>query len=405
MNLKEKRIAAIRKMQELTALDSMNEEQIAEFDRLEEEVRGLDTQIAAMEQRQQRSAALVATTSQRTSVPERNTPAILRGERGDNEANAWKAYFAYGDSGGLSHLRGEDERGQKSVVLTLPPYEQRAAVDSTMNITTGADGGYLVPTGFAGIVAVRKNERMLAPRLGCRLVPGIGTTVNYPYESADPDAFATTAETADDHTTVYERSTAPTGLKAFTLVKKTRKVDLTEELLEDNAVNVQNYVADRIAREIAKTHNAMLDAEVEANGTNLKSFASNSAIAAGELEPIVGNDALGFYLEDSSTASWVMRSSTHWAIKAITGNNRMYAGTEAGLLGYNVTHSNAVDAIGAGGKSVLFGDWDYVGYRESNEIRFISDPYTVDGLVILKYSFRAVYGILQPAAIGYGVHP
>ena len=38
-------------------------------------------------------------------------------------------------------------------------------------------------------------------------------------------------------------------------------------------------------------------------------------------------------------------------------------------------------------------------------MRFIMDPYTVDGLVILKYSFRAVYGVLQAGAIGYGVHP
>ena len=36
------------------------------------------------------------------------------------------------------------------------------------------------------------------------------------------------------------------------------------------------------------THNSLLVAEVEANGTSLKSFTSNSAIAAGELEAIVG---------------------------------------------------------------------------------------------------------------------
>ena len=53
-------------------------------------------------------------------------------------------------------------------------------------------------------------------------------------------------------------------------------------------------------------------------------------------------------------------------------------------------------------KTVLFGNWDYMGYRESPDIRFISDPYSVDGLVILKYSFRDAYGVLQSAAIGYG---
>jgi predicted phage gp36 major capsid-like protein len=74
-------------------------------------------------------------------------------------------------------------------------------------------------------------------------------------------------------------------------------------------------------------------------------------------------------------------------------------------LGYDVLYSNKVDAIGAAGKSVLFGDWNYMGYREAPDQRFIQDPYSVDGVTLLKYSFRTVYGILQAGAIGYGAHP
>lgn len=414
MNLKEKRAAGIQRMKDLAAVDEMTPEQIVEFDRTADELRTLDDQIAQMEKRQNQAAALVSQNNQRASQPERGVPGMLRYERGDNEATAWKAFFAHGDSSGLRHLRGEDEQGKAAIVLSLPSLaesrgglmgrESRAVVDSTMNITTAGDGGNLVPTGFAGTVALRKNERMLAPRLGCRLIPGVGTTVNYPYESADPEVFATTSEQADNHGNSYERGAVATGVKAFTLVKKSRKVELTEELLEDNAVNVQAYVADRISREMAKTHNAMLVAEVAANGTALGSFAGTAAVAAGEPEEILGNDALGYYLEDGANAAWVMRSSTHWAIKSITGNPRLYSGMESDLLGYPVLYSNGVAALGTSAKSVLFGAWDYMGYREAPEIRFISDPYSVDGLVVLKYSFRAVYGILQGAAIGYGAN-
>ena len=43
--------------------------------------------------------------------------------------------------------------------------------------------------------------------------------------------------------------------------------------------------------------------------------------------------------------------------------------------------------------------------REEPALRFIRDPFSVDGIVVLKYSFRTVYGVLIAGAVGYGVHP
>lgn len=338
--------------------------------------------------------------------------AVLTHGRGDNEDKALRSYLGSGDRSGFAHLvRPDEQTGRPQIVFVVPTQrdtrmqlEQRAVVDSTMNITTAADGGALVPTTLVGQIALRKNELMLAEKLGCRRVPGSGTTVNYPYESDDPNAFAATAEQSDAHGNNYERAAFPTALKAFTLAKFTRKLELTEELIEDESAGLMDYVTDRISREIARTHNGLLFTQAAA-GTSLKTFGSNAAIAAGELETIVGNDNLSFYLDTMQGVNWAMRSSTYWAIKSITGDARMYAGNETGLLGYPVHYSNQPAAIGAAAKSVFFGQWDYMGYREGTDLRFIQDPYTVDGMVVLKYSFRAVYGILQTAAIGYGVHP
>jgi HK97 family phage major capsid protein len=339
-------------------------------------------------------------------------PNVNFGQRGDSEANAWKAYLQHGDRGGLRHLlRDGEEGGRPQIVLDVPSQRQtRMAIeqrvtDSTMNITTPGDGGNLVPTTLVGQIALRKNERMLAERLGCRRVPGVGTTVNYPYEAADPDVFATTSEQSDAHGNNYERAAFTTAQKAFTLVKYTRKVELTEEMLEDTGVDLMGFIADKIGREIALTHNGLLVTAVATSGTSLKTFASNSAIAAGELEQIIGNDVLGFYLESASDVHWLMRSTTHWAINAVTADARFYGTQLEGLLGHDVIYSTKVDAIGASKKSVFFGDWNYVGYREAPELRFIQDPYSVDGIVVLKYSFRACYGVLQAGAIGYGAHP
>lgn len=391
-------ITQLRGMVEQTDADG-----VAQYAALEAELNGMDKSI----QREQSLAAREAAQGQLATSPVKPGAApTLRYGRGDSEERALKAYLSAGDRSGFAHLvRPDEQNGRPQIVFNVPTQrETRVVVDSTMNITTAADGGALVPTTLVGQIALRKNEQMLAERLGCRRVPGAGTTVNYPYESSDPDAFASTSEQSDAHDQNYTRAAYPTVLKAFTLLKYTRKLELTEELLEDEGGGLMDYVTDRIAREIARTHNGLLFVQA-ASGTSLKTFNSNAAIVAGELEAIVGNDALSFYLDTMQGVNWAMRSSTYWAVRSIFGSKAVYGGDETGLLGYPVHYSNQPAAIGAAAKSVFFGNWDYMGYREGSDLRFIQDPYTVDSMVVLKYSFRAVYGILQTAAIGYGVHP
>lgn len=343
------------------------------------------------------------------SLRDRKAPAFNKTKLGDDETRAMAHFFRTGDQGGVSHLVQAEERGGKTaVVLSVPTQrETRAVVDSTINITTSADGGALVPTGFVQDIAARKNEMMLAERIGCRRVPGKGTTVNYPYENADPEEFATTSEQSDAHGNNYERDAGAFALKAFTLVKKTRKIELTEEILDDEDAGLLDYIAGRIAKQVAGTHNNMLITEAAANGTLLDTFASATAIAAGEPENLVFHDTLSYYLDEGMTASWILRPTTFGMIAKITGNARLYAETPGGsrekeLLGYPAFYSNKVGAVATGVKSVFFGNWDFMGYREAPEMRFIQDPYSVDGMVVLKYSFRTVYGVLQAGAIGYG---
>ncbi len=406
-----KRVELAAEMRKLTELDAMTEVQSKEFDRLQGEVRALDKQIErikAVEETEARNAELTT----RAEKPSGRSAAVIQ-NRGDNEANAWKAFARHGDVGGLRHLLqdGEENSGKADIVLNLPTQRQtrkmieKRVTDSTMNITTSGDGANLVPTGLVADIAARKNERMLAERLGCRRVPGQGTTVNYPYQNKDPDAFAATSEQSDAHGNNYERNAYTTALRAFTLVKYTRKVEVTEEMFEDTPVDFMDHIAKTIGHEIALTHNTLLIANAKSLGTKLKDFASNAAIAAGELETIIGNDALGFYLEDGSDVHWLMRSTTHWAINSVVADARFYSAQLPGLLGHDVMHSTVMDAIGAGGKSVFFGDWNYMGYREAPQLRFVQDPYSVDGMVVLKYSFRACYGLLQAGALGYGLHP
>ena len=358
-------------------------------------------------------------------------PAFNRGPLGDNEANAFRAYVREGDIGGLRQFQGAPESGEGTgpvVELQLPLGQMRRigqtaamrgmsvrelrAVDSTMNITTAADGAVTVPTTLAPRIAERLIEIRLTDRLGCQMIPGVGTTVNHTYENADPVVFAATSEMGDDGTTnAYQRDAMVLANKAFTLAKKTKKVWLTEELLEDTGENLMEAIGSWIGRGMGLTHNYLLLTEAAASGTLLDTFASASAIAAGEPENLVFNDTLGYYLDDASNPAWVTRPTTHGAIKSIAGNSRLYSDQNLGsggrrqLLGYPIEYSNYATAIAASAKSLYFGNWWYMGFRESPALRLIRDPYTVDGMVILKYSFRTVYGLLIAGALGYGLHP
>jgi HK97 family phage major capsid protein len=81
------------------------------------------------------------------------------------------------------------------------------------------------------------------------------------------------------------------------------------------------------------------------------------------------------------------------------------AGAPRALEGFPVHWSLYPAATAASAKDIYFGNWNFVGMREEPALRFIRDPFSVDGIVVLKYSFRTVYGVLIAGAVGYGVHP
>lgn len=388
--LRKMRARALESMQALlTAADKrddagMTEAEETTYEELRAETERLDKDI---ERREfitgMLSAEPVAHTEQRMEGESRpQAPVVLKTGLGDSEARAMGHFLRSGDASGI---------------------QTRASNDSDMNVTTDADGGYGVPTGHYNGIIARRDEGMLAQMLGARNIPGKGTTVNVPLDGEADGEFVATNEAAD-----HDRDAPALGTKALTLVRYTKKVQLSWELLEDEDSRLLAFLEDFVGRGIAKTHNSLLLTEVAANGTSFKTFASASAIAAGEPEDIVANDDLSAYLEDDRSISWVMRSSTHWDIKSLLGDARLYAGTEAGgknLLGYPVAYSQKAAAVAASAKPVYFGNWNYVGYRDPSGITVLRDPYSYEAGIELRYQFRAVYGVLQAEAIGYGVHP
>ena len=319
---------------------------------------------------------------------------------GDNFQKAYTHWIKSGDMGGIKHM-ATTVNGQAAVSL-------KASNDTDMNIGTAADGGNAVPTGHFNDIIARRDEMALWNMLGVRNIPGVGTTVNVPIDAEDDGEFIATAEAATN-----DRDAPALGTVAMTLAKYTKRVELSDELLQDEESRLLPFIADFVGRGMAKTHNSLLLSEVDTNGTEFKEFAVSS-IADGDLEDIEGNDDLGAYLEDSSVG-WVMRNSVLSAIRQITASGpRPYRefSTEGPsvrqreLLGYPVYRSNKASAMGANNNSVYFGNWFYVGVRNDPEFIVLRDPYSAatTGQLRLHYYFRTVYKVLQAEAIGYGQH-
>jgi HK97 family phage major capsid protein len=321
---------------------------------------------------------------------------------GDSFQKAYSRWIKTGDMGGIKHLQtGEGFAGAEISI--------KASNDTDMNIGTAADGGNAVPTGHYQQIVAKRDEFMLAPRLGVRNIPGKGLTVNVPLDNEADGEFIATNEAAGN-----DRDAPALATTAMTLVKYTKRVELSNELMNDEDSQLMAFLSDFVGRGMAKTHNGLLNTVVAAGGTNLKTLTGDDVIAAGEPQDMVFNNDLANYLDDTNSVGWVMRASTHGMIAKLQGDPFIYQMTPQGsngngvpsrgtLLGDPVHYSAAVPAPAASAKSILFGNFNYVGVRNDPEFVVLRDPFSAasTGQLRLHYYFRTVYKVLQAEAVGF----
>ena len=378
MELRQARAEAVDAMKALTTKAEvenrdLNEAEQAEWEQKVSQVESLDKRMGRMEQLE-------------TAVAEtRTAPALLKHRLGDSEERSLATYFRTGRI----------------------DQELRAANDTIANEAAAADGLNAVPTGHYNQIIAKRDETALFPKLGVQRIPGKGLTVNVPVDAETDLAMATTSEQVDNYSNTFERDWPALGTVAMTLVKYTKKIALTEELLEDEDSNLLAFVADFVGRSMAATHNTLLLTEARANGTAGLTLDSAATIGATEIPELVYK--LGEEYLDG--ASWVMARGTEGLLRGLTGSAFYFDPTPNGtgmartLWGYPVHSSSAASAIAASAKSLIFGNFGFMGMREGENLGVLRDPYTTDGIVYLKYRFRAVYKVLQAEAIQYATHP
>jgi len=387
--LRQARAQKIERMKEINDLSAAEErdltdEEQAEYDELKVLVETLQKRIARMEEVEELADEAERSAGTRTQQT-RKAPSYNRMPLGDSEERAWAHWIRTGDDGGIRELRTSN--------------------DTDMNIGTPADGGYAVPTGhYQGIIA-RRDEDLLAPKLGVMNIPGKGTTVNVTLDSEADGEFVATTEAND-----FDRDAPALGTAAMTLVLYSKTIQLSYQLLEDEDSKLLAFLSDFVGRGMAKTHNSLLLTEVRSGGTAALSLDAAAAIGAAEIPELVYK-LPGEYADG---ASWVMKRATEGAIRGLSGNPFLYvpnpAGSDRGrpeVWGFPVFNSEYASGVAASAKSLIFGNFRYVGMREAPGLTFLRDPYSLarKGQVQFHYYFRAVYKTLQSEAIVYATHP
>ncbi len=363
----------------------MTPEESAEWERLDGEFESLSAQIKRaqkLEGRRQMLGQSAGTLVGVQGAEGRQAPAVLKIGRGDTEERAMAHYLRTGDMGGL--------------------VEARAYNDTDMNVTTDADGGVVVPVGMVQDIVARRDELALFTKLGVVEVPGKGLTVNYPIDN-EADVLFTAVDEGDN---IGQDAPALTE-KAFTLKKYAKYVTLTWELLRDEDAKLLEFLSNWVARGWAGTHNSLLITEALANGTAGLTLDSATAIDETEIPELVGKLAP----EYQEGAQWIMHPGTFAYLQGLTGNPFQFMPTPGGsrntLWGYPVNQSSYATAYQASAKSLIFGNFSFMGKREGTGLTVLRDPYSAagKGQVRLWFWFDAVYGVLQAEAIQYATHP
>jgi HK97 family phage major capsid protein len=275
----------------------------------------------------------------------------------------------------------------------------KASNATDMNIGTPADGGYAVPTGHYQRIIARRDELALDSKLGVMNIPGKGTTTNVPLDAGNANVFIATNEAA-----AFDLDAPVIGQKQMTLVKYTKKLQLSVELIEDEDSGLMAFLEDYVGRALGLTLNSALMTKVLAGGTTV---ALTGAVALAAHIPTMVYSIPDEYADG---AQWVMRRATEGAYRGLSGNNWQFTPTppggtsESSLWGFPINHSQFTPAIAASAKTMVLGNFGFVGKRQVNQVTFLRDPYSAanTGQVNLFYYARFVYEVLQAGALMIG---
>ena len=283
-------------------------------------------------------------------------------------------------------------------------YEIRNALSEGVD----SEGGYLVPDEFERTLVqaleednvIRAHAHVFTTSNGIHKIPVVATkgVANWidegaPYGESD-DVFA--QEQIDAH-------------KVGTLIK------VSEELLDDSAFDLQQYISKEFTRRIgAKEEEAFLigDGSKKPTGILHETAGAQVGVTAAAAASVAADELIDLYYSLKSpyrrNAIWVLNDSSIRAIRKLKDLNNQYLwqpGLREGepdlLLGKPLYTSAYMPAIAAGARTILFGDLSYywIGDRKGITFKRLNERYADYGQVGFLASRRVDAKLILPEAV------
>jgi len=345
------------------------------YDALMDEIQNIDDQISRITT----ANALTAEQAETAAVVERSE------KRGKDEKNPGMIAFA-------NFLRKGFER--------MTPEEQQQ-FRNTMDTTTGADGGYTVPTTVATYVIDRLKAYANMRKYATVMPQSSGEDMNWPTSDG-------TSEEGEILTQNSQASGADVSFGVVTIqtyMFSSKTVAVPFQLLQDSAVDIQAFVGNRIAKRLGRGTNRKFTVGLGSGSGEPMGVVTASSVgkvcATGQTSTVIYDDIID--LEHSVDAAYreegnclyMAHDTTIRNIKKIKdGNGRPifvpgymdgYAGGFKDTLnGYGIATNNMMATPAANAKTILFGDIKEYIIRDILSMmlfRFTDSAFTTKGQV------------------------
>ena len=356
-----------------TEKGTLTAEDDATYTRMEQDIADLGKEIARLE----RQEALEAELSKPVNMPLTSKPSTVT----QPDMKTGRASDAY-KAGMLTALRSNFKQ-----------------ISNVLQEGVDADGGYLVPDEYDHRLVDVLNEENIMRKLGHKIITSGEHKINI-------------AATKPAAAWIEEGGALSFGDATFDQIlldahKLHVAIKVTEELLYDNAFNLESYIIDMFGKALA---NAEEDAFLNGSGAGqpLGLFAATGGgTAAISTASLTADDVikLVYALKRPyrKTANFIMNDQTNASIRQLKDNNGAYmwqpslvAGEPDKLLGYDVYTSPFCPA----GK-IAFGDYSYynIGDRGTRSFKQLTELFAGNGMIGYVAKERVDGKLILPEAV------
>lgn len=280
-------------------------------------------------------------------------------------------------------------------------------VSNVLQEGVDADGGYLVPEEYDTRLIDGLKEENIIRKLGHRITTSGERKINI---AATKPAAAWIDE--GEALTFSDATFSQINLDAHKLHVA---VKVTEELLYDNAFQLENYIIKEFYKALA---NAEEDAFINGDGTGkplgilAASGGAEVGVTAASATAITADEVINLVYSLKrpyrKNAVFILNDQTIAALRKLKDGNGAYmwqaalvAGEPDKLLGYPVYTSAYMPTIEAGAKTIIFGDLSYynIGDRGSRSFAELRELFAGNGMVGFVAKERVDGKLVLPEAI------